>query len=271
MAGALRCELDTLIVAPHSAGCNWPMSTTPCPCLSPEKREQISVDQYGVDKKFWNLLKIHFITSGSGLSGILNIFPEPDPPKQPIKLLEILKRYAIALFQCEDGHYPKGAADLDSWRRDLANRTEKMIEKKVMRLEKDVHLSLRFHAPIDQMIEAVRDALKAHIDTLPRPSAVRLALIFPVPVLSTDNAAKEGENCPSPGQLSGIVKSPSAARRLEEHLRRHPALGLSKFATLVPTTDRTIRSFRKTGKVRRDIFEGIAKAMGVTVDDLLKE
>ncbi len=246
------------------------MSTTQGPCLSPEIREQISVDQYGVDKKFWKFLKIHFITSGSGLSDLssLNAFPEPDPPKRPIKLLEILKQYAIALFQCEDGHYPKGAADLDSWRRDLANRTEKMIEKKVMRLEKDGHLSLRFHAPMDRMIEAVRDALKAHIDTLPRPSAVRLALIFPVPVLSTDNAAKEGEN---PGRLSGMVTSLSAARRLEEHLRRHPALGLSKFATLVPTTDRTIRSFRKTGKVRRDIFEGIAKAMGVTVDDLLKQ
>lgn len=49
------------------------------------------------------------------------------------------------------------------------------------------------------------------------------------------------------------------------------ANGLSqpKFADMANTTDRTIRSFGKTGKVRKDIFRDIAAAMDATVEDLL--
>jgi len=47
-------------------------------------------------------------------------------------------------------------------------------------------------------------------------------------------------------------------------------LGQNEFAIEVPTTDRTLRAFRQTGKVRRDIFDAIAKAMGTTREELLK-
>ena len=57
---------------------------------------------------------------------------------------------------------------------------------------------------------------------------------------------------------------------MEKYLRDN-GIGLTDFASRAQTTDRTLRSFRKTGKVRRDIFEGIAKAMGTTKADLLKD
>jgi hypothetical protein len=71
-------------------------------------------------------------------------------------------------------------------------------------------------------------------------------------------------------RLRATVNSPIAARKMEKHLESR-CIGLTDFAVTVGTTDRTLRSFRKTGKVRRDIFESIAKQMGTTKEALLKE
>jgi hypothetical protein len=49
------------------------------------------------------------------------------------------------------------------------------------------------------------------------------------------------------------------------------SIGQTDFAATVGTIDRTLRSFRKSGKVRRDIFKSIAKHMGTTMEALLKE
>jgi hypothetical protein len=71
-------------------------------------------------------------------------------------------------------------------------------------------------------------------------------------------------------RLQSTVTSLSAARKLEAYIQRN-AMGLTEFANKAGTTDRTLRNFRKTGTVRRDIFEGIAKAMGITREALLSE
>jgi hypothetical protein len=47
-------------------------------------------------------------------------------------------------------------------------------------------------------------------------------------------------------------------------------VGQTEFAIGAETTDRTLRSFRKTEKVRRDIFDRIAKQMRLTKEQLLK-
>jgi hypothetical protein len=83
---------------------------------------------------------------------------------------------------------------------------------------------------------------------------------------SKHNAATEQRS----KRLRATVNSPIAARKMEGHLESR-GIGLTDFATTVGTTDRTLRSFRKTGKVRRDIFESIAKQMGTTKEALLKE
>lgn len=71
-------------------------------------------------------------------------------------------------------------------------------------------------------------------------------------------------------RLPSTITSPSAARKLEAFIQR-TGIGLTEFATQIGTTDRTLRSFRKTGKIRRSIFDGIAKAMGATKESLLSD
>jgi hypothetical protein len=56
---------------------------------------------------------------------------------------------------------------------------------------------------------------------------------------------------------------------MEAFLGDH-GIGLTEFSTKAQTTDRTLRKFRKTGTLRRDIFDAVAKEMGLTRDELLK-
>jgi hypothetical protein len=74
---------------------------------------------------------------------------------------------------------------------------------------------------------------------------------------------------PADRRLRSTVHSPIAARRMETYLKSK-AIGQTDFAATVGTTDRTLRSFRKTGKVRRDIFDSIATHMGTTKEALLR-
>jgi hypothetical protein len=80
---------------------------------------------------------------------------------------------------------------------------------------------------------------------------------------------KSASPASSKARLSGQIDCPAAARKLEAYLKAN-GIGQTDFASQAQTTDRTLRSFRTTGKVRRDIFESIAKAMGTTKEELLK-
>ena len=44
----------------------------------------------------------------------------------------------------------------------------------------------------------------------------------------------------------------------------------TQFGNQFQSTDRTVRSFRKSGKMRRSIFEAMAKSMGLTIEELLR-
>jgi len=70
-------------------------------------------------------------------------------------------------------------------------------------------------------------------------------------------------------RLEASITSPIAVRRMEDYLKSK-GMGLTEFAGKSCTTDRTLRKFRQTGKVRRGIFDAIAKAMGTTREALLK-
>lgn len=69
-------------------------------------------------------------------------------------------------------------------------------------------------------------------------------------------------------RLRQTVFSPVAARKLETYMESNG--GQTAFAREAGTTERTLRSFRKTGRVRRDIFDAIARVMGTTPDSLVK-
>jgi hypothetical protein len=83
-------------------------------------------------------------------------------------------------------------------------------------------------------------------------------------------ASAKGESAPARSKrLQSTVTSAIATRRMEAYLESN-GIGQTEFAVEVGTTDRTLRTFRKTGKVRRDIFDSIATKMGTTRELLLK-
>jgi hypothetical protein len=85
----------------------------------------------------------------------------------------------------------------------------------------------------------------------------------------TEKPAAVTSNQP-PKRLRATVNCPGAARKMEAYLEAN-GIGATQFAIEAQTTDRTIRSFRKTGRVRRDILDNIAKAMQITKEALLKD
>jgi len=83
--------------------------------------------------------------------------------------------------------------------------------------------------------------------------------------------AQAGKTEAGPAQkrrLQSTVTNEIAARRMEAYLTSS-GIGQTEFAATVGTTDRTLRAFRKTGKVRRHIFDAIAKGMGTSREALL--
>jgi hypothetical protein len=70
-------------------------------------------------------------------------------------------------------------------------------------------------------------------------------------------------------RLSATINCPSAARRMETYIQSK-GMNQTTFARQAQTTDRTLRSFRQSGKVRRDIFAAIAKVMNITTEEFMK-
>jgi hypothetical protein len=93
-----------------------------------------------------------------------------------------------------------------------------------------------------------------------------------VPVISLAPAAPQTAN-PAPkskvSRWKASIGTHAAARRMETYIETK-GLDFKKFAKRAGTTDRTLRKFRRTGLVRRSVFDEIAKAMGLTRDGLLK-
>ena len=57
-------------------------------------------------------------------------------------------------------------------------------------------------------------------------------------------------------RLSASVTDLGVAHQMSEYLKKN-RLGLTEFAGMAGTTDRTLRNFRSTGSIRRDIFKRI--------------
>jgi DNA-binding Xre family transcriptional regulator len=79
---------------------------------------------------------------------------------------------------------------------------------------------------------------------------------------------KTAQTLGKPKRASSTITSLAAAQKMEAYIEKKN-IGMTEFATRAGITDRTLRSFRKTGKIRRSLVEGIAKAMGITKEELL--
>jgi hypothetical protein len=112
-------------------------------------------------------------------------------------------------------------------------------------------------------IFAVRTELQLKIDVLERTE------LGGVPPPNANTPSIE-ENVGLTKRASSTVSSFAAAKRMQDYMDAQ-GLGQTAFAIMAETTDRTIRSFKAKGKVRKDVFGRIARAMGLTTAELLGE
>ena len=223
------------------------------PPLSAYQWERIEVERYAIQRKFADHLTITGIVTqsfdGNWMDAMANGLRAP---KQPIHVGMLLGSYAVDLFNSEASHYPPIHENTQAWLANLAGRVEQIVIQHVAKIS-PMGSKLSYHATEEEMRKAIRDA--THEAIRARQAAKQMnSETAPTATLS---------------RMSSVVKSPDAARKMEAYLIAN-GIGLTQFAITAGTTDRTLRNFRKTGKIRRDIFEGIAKAMGITKEALLK-
>ena len=92
----------------------------------------------------------------------------------------------------------------------------------------------------------------------------------PEPPKPAETKALPTEPAPtSTKRLPSTIVSPSAARRVEDYIAESD-MGQTEFASLAKVDERTLRRFRKSGRIRKGLLSGIAEAMGTTREELLK-
>jgi hypothetical protein len=97
--------------------------------------------------------------------------------------------------------------------------------------------------------------------------AVDLTTLEVATATMVGHRAELGKKAPRK-RMSRTLGSPEALRVVTDHLEQ-TKLTDTQFGNQFDTTDRTVRSFRSTGKMRRSNFEAMAKSMGLTTEDLL--
>lgn len=162
-------------------------------------------------------------------------------------LRDTLDSHASLLEEHKNDSY--FSVDTDTW--EAVESTFDLIRIHVPKLKK-ISFNCKLHTVL-QCIKSARGAITHELSAL-SPS--------PLPH-APDEISHVRRRQP------GTVSSHVAAKRLSEHMDSK-GIRQTRFAIAANTTDRTIRSFLKTGKVRKDIFESIANAMGISHDELLK-
>jgi hypothetical protein len=218
------------------------------PDLPPDVRLEIEGKQKKIHDWYWR--QLDELDESYDLDSILG---GPPPVMQPMKLMKILTFYACDLFKAQASRYPESDR-LKVWLDNLGRSILSIIMDRISHIR-----HLQYHASKRHMRLVVTHAIELVKNQ-------RLNRRMPPP------ESMQGElNIPAkPQRLSARISSPVAVRKLDAYLAAK-GIGLTEFAGKAGTTDRTLRTFRKTGKVRRDIFKAIAEAMGMTKEELLSD
>ncbi len=91
--------------------------------------------------------------------------------------------------------------------------------------------------------------------------------------VQTSPPPKSAPNSASPirsGRMPSTVHSLVAVQRIEAFMAEK-GLNQAEFATRAKTTYKTIHKIRKTAKITRSMLDDIAKALGITREELLKK
>ncbi len=224
--------------------------------------ERIAQLLHKVDQERWPRIAAFRVSTFIPLS-------DPVPPRAPGLLLTEIREYASDLFKTEADHY-QGFANDPRYRKWLSELEGRVLARVLDALEKidkaDPKMTLMAHGLKHlPMVESLREMLwELGNSYASKPQPARLASQN-TPAPQQEESAKRTVRAP---RMSACIVSPSAARKMEAYINAK-GLDQAKFAGRAQTTDKTIRKFRHTGKVKRSILAGIAAAMGITTDELL--
>ncbi len=211
----------------------------------------------------------------------------PPPPKQPRFLQKKLAEYALQLFDIEAFIYPK-AEELPVWIGHLADRVEKEVITHIVGMRRKGRPfgpfrsggDLSYHASLEQMRTTVRDALKPRIQLFKstpdtqtiggqNPQSERQPIEQAAIVQSPEcEVAQPLPPARNKKRMPSTITSLLAARRME-HFLNAKGIGQTEFASALNVTDRNLRAFRATGKIKRGTFDVIAAKMGTTREALM--
>jgi hypothetical protein len=242
------------------------------PVLTLEAEFQIEIAQNQIHANYWSLLEQMQVGTAEANEENAELdkflLSRAPTPKSPNGLRRILTLYSSALFESEATFYPNDPR-LGYWLRKLAERVTARTLETVSHLEvagRKRKLSLEHHGVTQSDMRAtISTALNADIEAQTK-THMMTAIADQIKARLASPTVKEAK----PKRMRATIECPAAARKLEAYLRSE-GLGQTEFAIKAGTTDRTLRKFRKTGMVKRSIFEGIAKAMGTTKEALLKD
>ena len=194
--------------------------------------------------------------------------PQIDLSLQELKSFRTALDNQDALLQKDSERSPSYEIPLAQW---LAI---KGVLEDIIAKVPDCAMRLTFHSEpnvVRAQIGRVRAKIQPMIDVLerehlqPAPPGLISSIIGKIEEPPyRDVGATKRRRAPS------TVFSFTAARKMQDYIDAH-GMGQTAFSIEAGTTDRTIRSFRATGKVRKDVFVGIAKAMGISPAELLSE
>jgi hypothetical protein len=252
------------------------MDDTEKPNLSLSTLAEIADQLYEMDRAAWDLLRPMLMRVD--IDENLPVWG-PRPPKLFARIYLILSNYSAEAFSDEAHRYPRypPSPNFSKWLLNLAQRIEDHVISVVRDIEiSDSEKSLAYHGvTVDGMHAVIKRRLGEQLGQLyqveyppsdppPLPPAIQKQMQITAP---------SGEQTLSPPTITktkGTIYAPRAVVKLEAYLLRTQE-SLTEFAGRAGTSDKTLREFRKTGKVRRYIFDGIAKAMGLTREQLLND
>jgi hypothetical protein len=108
---------------------------------------------------------------------------------------------------------------------------------------------------------AKADYIAAGIDISSTTPLLKMAMAMPtLPIFKLAS--------PKPQRMPGVIYAPQAAKRMEDFIK-NAGMKQADFAGHAQTTERTLLRFRRSGKVRSAILDGIANAMRISREDLL--
>ena len=231
--------------------------------IDPIYREEADLSLHEIDKCYWPQIEAMKVPTYIPLS-------VPVPPQSPHRLLQLIQNYAKKLFDTEAELYDQIRENpaYRSWLQEIATETTDRILGAIERIEGEGKDSTLWHHGIGQHeIETAlhEETVSCIVSRTTNETKVNIEAQMP----SSIHFHAANADLPAQRRMALTVNSPSAVRRMESYISTK-GIGLTDFAGTVGITDRTLRNFRKTGKIRRDIFDRIAKAMETSKNDLLK-